>query len=418
MALDPRIPMMAQGFTMAPQSNALAKLMGLEHMANQNALAQAQLQEYQAQAQQKQQAQQRYQEYLNSVQSPQIQASQQAMGAGGGPTTANASQMSRVDPRAQSAYGMLKAGIMSPGDYFKIAYPDVEVKDYKAIRSPDGSVSYVGMTKDGRVINTGQQPFEKPEVRSFGNFMGGVDPITGKVQNYGAMGQTPESVASNATAMRGQNMTDARARESLAQADSHFRTQQGTASKPASGYEVDASSTPGNTVWKPVKGGPADIKQQGMLTQDTSSLNSSTNSMDRLAIAANEVLNSPGLPGVYGLRGAVPNIPGSDAANAAALLNTLKSQVGFGVLQEMRNNSKTGGALGAVSDKENAMLQANLAALEKAQSVEQAKLSLKKIVDYAQGAKDRLRQAYNMKHGGGAQTETERPKTVNFADLK
>ena len=125
-------------------------------------------------------------------------------------------------------------------------------------------------------------------------------------------------------------------------------------------------------------------------------------SLDRLGVAANEVLQHPGLPGIYGLRGVLPNTPGGEAADAAALLNTLKSQVGFGVLQDMRNNSKTGGALGAVSDRENAMLQTNLAALEKAQSVEQARKSLAKIIEYTYQAKGRMRDAYGMKHGDRA----------------
>lgn len=147
-----------------------------------------------------------------------------------------------------------------------------------------------------------------------------------------------------------------------------------------------------------IPGGPADTKLQGALNQDTATLQGSTNSMDRLATAANEALNHPGLQGITGLRGAIPNIPGSAAADAQAKLSTLKSQVGFGVLQDMRNNSKTGGALGSVSDAEGKRLEANLAALENAQSTDQMKDSLRKIIQYTGEAKDRLRNAFNMKH--------------------
>lgn len=176
------------------------------------------------------------------------------------------------------------------------------------------------------------------------------------------------------------------------------RAQNATGKAPP-GYAWGPAGADGNPTMIAVKGGPADYKQQGVFNQDTAALQGSTSSMDRLAAAANEVLKHPGLKSIYGLRGVIPNVPGTDAADAAALLNTLKSQVGFGVLQDMRNNSKTGGALGAVSDKENAMLQANLAALEKAQSFEQAQKSLEKIVAYADEAKGRLRGAFNMKHG-------------------
>lgn len=165
--------------------------------------------------------------------------------------------------------------------------------------------------------------------------------------------------------------------------------------KPPPGYRM----TPDGNL-EAIPGGPADLKMQGAFNQDTAALTGGIGAMDRLATAANEAMNHPGLAGVTGLRGALPNIPGSAAADAQAKLNTLKSQVAFGVLQDMRNNSKTGGALGAVSDAEGKRLEANLAALENAQSYEQMKESLKKIIDYTSGAKDRLQGAFNLKHQG------------------
>jgi hypothetical protein len=123
------------------------------------------------------------------------------------------------------------------------------------------------------------------------------------------------------------------------------------------------------------------------------------NSMDRLASEANAIKEHPGLEGITGIRGAIPNIPGTAAANAQARLDTLKSQVAFGVLQNMRNNSKSGGALGQVSNIEEKMLQDNLAGLSKSQSAPEYRAALQRIIDYTSGAKDRLRAAYNLKHG-------------------
>lgn len=183
-------------------------------------------------------------------------------------------------------------------------------------------------------------------------------------------------------------------------------------SKPSPGYRWTADGQGQEAI----PGGPADNKARGVLNADTQAMTGATGAMDRLAAAANDALNAPGLAGVFGLRGAIPNIPGSDAADAAAQLNTLKSQVAFSVLQEMRNNSKTGGALGAVSDKEMALLQANLATLDKAQSVEQAQKSLRAIVQYTEAAKDRMRQAYNLKHGDKATPATETPAGSAFSD--
>jgi hypothetical protein len=213
------------------------------------------------------------------------------------------------------------------------------------------------------------------------------------------MGKVAEMVAKqreadqkDATTRRGQDMT---AQSAAAGHQISARLQ----GKAPPGYLWGPTDASGQPTMVAAKGGPADLKLAGQLNQDTQALTGATSGLDRLAVAANEALQHPGLKSTYGLRGMVPNIPGTDAADAAALLNTLKSQVGFSVLQDMRNNSKTGGALGQVSDKENAMLQANLAALEKAQSFEQAQKSLKKIIDYADAAKGRLRDAYNLKHG-------------------
>src|SRR5690606_16536739 len=107
--------------------------------------------------------------------------------------------------------------------------------------------------------------------------------------------------------------------------------------------------------------------------------------LDRLEQAASQLLDAPGLPRITGLMGTLPSIPGGDAADAEAQLDTLKSQVGFSVLQQMRDMSKTGGALGQVSDRENTMLQNNLETLQQSQSPEQMRAALQGLVEYAQG---------------------------------
>lgn len=183
--------------------------------------------------------------------------------------------------------------------------------------------------------------------------------------------------------------------------------------KPPPGYR----QTPEGNL-EAIPGGPADQKIQGALNQDTLGLQGATANFDRLATAANALKNMEGLKGITGLRGAVPNIPGSAAADAQAALNTLKSQVAFGVLQEMRNQSKTGGALGAVSEKELMLLQNNLNALDNAQSYDALKTNLQNIVDYTEQAKDRMRGAYNMKHQGRRATDKPAGATGDWAIVK
>lgn len=187
--------------------------------------------------------------------------------------------------------------------------------------------------------------------------------------------------------------------------------------KPPPGYR---KTTEGNL--EAIPGGPADTKLTGAFNADTANLESSTAGLNRMAMSANELLNHPGLPRITGAMGALPNMPGSAASDAQAKLENLKSQVGFSVLQAMRDASKTGGALGNVSDAEGKRLEANLAALQNAQSYEQFTAELKKILTFTEEAKDRLRAAYNVKHrdraaGAAAAPAGGPPKVTNDAEF-
>jgi hypothetical protein len=73
-------------------------------------------------------------------------------------------------------------------------------------------------------------------------------------------------------------------------------------------------------------------------------------------------------------------IPGTPARDFTAELNTLKSNIAFGELAEMRAASKTGGALGAISEKELTLLESALGALDQGQSPGNLSAQLDKIV--------------------------------------
>lgn len=141
-------------------------------------------------------------------------------------------------------------------------------------------------------------------------------------------------------------------------------------------------------------------KQRREAVTARTSMEGATADLQRLKKIAAEVRDHPGLKGITGVRGVFPNYPGGDAANAEAKLETLKSQVGFSVLQKMRDLSKTGGALGQVSDRENVMLQNNLAALAKAQSMEEFQKSLNDIIAFVDDTVARLEGAYRDTYGG------------------
>jgi hypothetical protein len=176
------------------------------------------------------------------------------------------------------------------------------------------------------------------------------------------------------------------------------------AGKPPAGYRF----TPDGDL-QAIPGGPADTKQQGQFNQDTASLQGASASLDQLAKQANLLLNHKGLSRITGIQGALPNVPGMAGADADAMRTTLLSQVGFGALQAMRDASKTGGALGQVTEKELTFLQNSLTALEKPQSEEQFRSELQRLIKWTQDSKERLRGAYNMKHGEGRGAQPTSP---------
>lgn len=88
--------------------------------------------------------------------------------------------------------------------------------------------------------------------------------------------------------------------------------------------------------------------------------------------------------GIFGKSAAVPwpdFARSEDFRNYKAKLKTLSSSIAFGELTEMREASKTGGALGQVSERELALLESSLGAINMSQSPTQVKAELKKIDD-------------------------------------
>lgn len=120
--------------------------------------------------------------------------------------------------------------------------------------------------------------------------------------------------------------------------------------------------------------------------------------MNDLASVANQLKEHGGLDAATGWQTMFPTVPGSKAANATALMDTLKAKTAFGTLQAMRDASKTGGALGAVSEKELKLLESALAPLSTAQSPDEYRNALDNLIKHSEAAKTRLQGSFNMVH--------------------
>lgn len=88
------------------------------------------------------------------------------------------------------------------------------------------------------------------------------------------------------------------------------------------------------------------------------------------------------------------NLPATDARKLEAILNTVRANIGFDALTEMRKNSPTGGALGNVSDYEGKTLQSTIASLDQALSASDLKEALIKVKEARRQALTRVRSAY------------------------
>ena len=124
-----------------------------------------------------------------------------------------------------------------------------------------------------------------------------------------------------------------------------------------------------------------------------------TSASDRLISSLDELSSSPGLSHITGMvAGRTPTFS-QEGRNAQALLENIKARAFVDTLQAMREASKTGGAVGNVSDREGDRLQNAAAALEQSQDTETFKLRLGELKQVAKDAKDRLQRAYSETYG-------------------
>jgi hypothetical protein len=89
-----------------------------------------------------------------------------------------------------------------------------------------------------------------------------------------------------------------------------------------------------------------------------------------------------------GVAGVFEWVPGSPPKRLAGYLNTIRSNVAFNELQQMRRNSPTGGALGNVSDADMQLLQSTLATLDQLASPEDLRRALATIKRVTEAVRD------------------------------
>lgn len=105
--------------------------------------------------------------------------------------------------------------------------------------------------------------------------------------------------------------------------------------------------------------------------------------------------NHPGLSEITGfVAGRVPGLTAEGRA-AQALYDKVVAKGGFQALQDLRDASKTGGALGNVSNQEGKQLTASFAAIDRRQDAKDVQAALDTAIADVEGARARMREAYD-----------------------
>ena len=137
-------------------------------------------------------------------------------------------------------------------------------------------------------------------------------------------------------------------------------------------------------------------KLEASYPQATSSLKSHQNKSTMFIRDLKALRDSPGLDEVTGF--AAGRAPGlTDAGRAAvALYDKVVAKGGFQAMQDLRDASKTGGALGNQSNMEGKQLIASFAAIDRKQNAKDVRKAINDAIDDINSSNTRLQDAYDL----------------------
>lgn len=113
---------------------------------------------------------------------------------------------------------------------------------------------------------------------------------------------------------------------------------------------------------------------------------------DDMITKAKAIKDDPALSRVTGAMDYFPSVKGSHASNVESMLHSLSSETALNAIQALRQN---GGTLGRVTNMEIPLLQSSISPLSTLHnmSTPAAQEALQHLIDYASGARKRLRSA-------------------------
>ena len=181
------------------------------------------------------------------------------------------------------------------------------------------------------------------------------------------------------------------------------------------------------TTLEAMPGGPTTValppkelqKREASFPQATSAVKAIETKSDSFINDLKKLRDHPGLNQITGIAaGRLPAITGEGRA-AQALYDKIVAKGGFQALQDLRDASKTGGALGNVSNQEGKQLTASFAAINRVQDAKDVRAAIDQAIGDVEGTKTRVREAYNQtyeyKNGANPTTAPVAPTPTNPA---
>ena len=171
-------------------------------------------------------------------------------------------------------------------------------------------------------------------------------------------------------------------------------------SRPGSVIYVDRSEAVGKTPATAIEGlGPKEIQtREAKYPQAITALKGFYANTNKLERDIDELIaNKEGLNEITGYIAGRTDLSAMTNAGRRALakFNTITAKGGFSELQDMRNASPTGGALGSVSNQEGQQLAAAFGTLSRTQNADDLRSSLTTIKSDLQGSKQRVKEAFD-----------------------
>jgi hypothetical protein len=179
---------------------------------------------------------------------------------------------------------------------------------------------------------------------------------------------------------------------------------------------------------EPIPGGPATLglspkdiqKREAVFPQSTSSVKSFETKSEQFIKELEKLRDDPGLNQITGaIYGRTPSVS-REGSRAQALYDKIFAKGGFQALQDMREASKTGGALGNVSNEEGRRLEKSVVGgLDRTQSIDDVKQGINDFIDEIRVSQARVREAYDSTYAyksGAAATPQLNPQDKEALD--